>query len=287
MAQQKNRRNALIAALAVLVVALAVGGTIAWLTAQDQVTNTFTVGNFQNPGNEPETDDPEDPNDDSDKNEDDVFNAGGYLFETEWPLNADGTTNIAEMPRLTPGTPTAKNPNVGIGANSDDAYVFLYIQNDSLDKGNAFFTSLAAQAPYFKIQKQWLPVETAEAHESGVVPTASSAIADSEDKTYVDGLFMYVWDETAGEGAGAAATTAQVLHASHEAGKDVYTGELFEFITMPNGVDTRVYKTVDPNVKVYAFIYGAQDGVGDDADGSAAKALEEAIAWAKGIKDSN
>lgn len=46
MAQQKNRRNALIAALAVLVVALAVGGTIAWLTANDTLVNQFTVGSI-------------------------------------------------------------------------------------------------------------------------------------------------------------------------------------------------------------------------------------------------
>lgn len=259
--QKSNKRKYLIGALAVLLVAVVVGGTVAWLTAEDQATNTFTVGSFQDPGKDPETDD----GNDEDKDESETANVGGYLFETAWPLDENGETKEGEEPKLMPGVATPKNPNVGIGAGSDDAYVFLYVVNDSLEEGG----DLASQAPYFTIQKQWMPV-TAE----GVTPT--SATAGGED-AYVDGLFMYVEDNSSDPTSPVplAAPTADGVTSS-------YTGELFEDITMPNGVDTRVYKTSDGNIKVYAFIYGA-DAEAESGDGTAAQALADAINWAKGL----
>lgn len=258
--EKNNKKKFLIGALAVLLVAVAVGGTIAWLTANDQATNTFTVGSFQDPGKDPETD----KGNDEDKDESETDNLGGYLFETEWPLDENGETKEGEEPKLMPGVATPKNPNVGIGAGSDNAYVFLYVENNSLKEDG----DLASQAPYFSIEKQWAPV-TAE----GVTPTSSIAGGEG---AYVDGLFMYVEDNTSSP-ANPVALAAPTGEATSS-----YTGELFEEITMPNGVDTRVYKTSDGNIKVYAFIYGAS-AEAQEGDGSAAQALADAIAWAKDL----
>ena len=260
--EKNNKKKFLIGALAVLLVAVAVGGTIAWLTANDQATNTFTVGSFQDPGKDPETDE----GDDQDKDESETNNLGGYLFETEWPLDENGETKEGEEPKLMPGVATPKNPNVGIGAGSDNAYVFLYVENNSLKEGG----DLASQAPYFTIEKQWKAVTSDET----VAPTASTAV--TEGTAYVDGLFMYVEDNETN-------TNPVPLAAPAEGVTSSYTGELFENITMPNGVDTRVYKTTDGNIKVYAFIYGADAEAQEEDDGSAAQALADAIAWAKGL----
>lgn len=260
--EKNNKKKFLIGALAVLLVAVAVGGTIAWLTATDKATNTFTVGSFQDPGKDPKPDD----GGDEDKDESETVNVGGYLFETRWPLDENGETKEGEEPKLMPGVDTPKNPNVGIGAGSDNAYVFLYVENNSLKEGG----DLASQAPYFTIEKQWAPVT----NDSEVKPTDSAT-----EGAYVDGLFMYVEDNTSSPAnpVALAAPTAEGVTSS-------YTGELFEDITMPNGVDTRVYKTSDGNIKVYAFIYGAS-AEAQEGDGSAAQALTDAIAWAKGLSN--
>lgn len=242
MAQKKNRRNAIIAALAVLVVALAVGGTIAWLTAQDALQNTFTVGNFQDTDREPKPD--EEGDEDLDPSEED--NLGGYLFETEWE---DGSH------KLTVGVPEPKNPNVGVGMGSDKAYVFIYVKNNSLTQE---FQNASA-APYFQIEKQWKAVD-------------GQAVASTADAgSYVSGLFVYT--ETAEQGQPA------ILDPTD---RDVYTGELFETITMPNGVDTRLYKD-NPNIEVYAFLYGADERATVGEGGTAEDAMAAAIGWAQQI----
>lgn len=249
MAQQKNRRNALIAALAVLVVALAVGGTIAWLTAQDALSNTFTVGTFSEPDKEPETDDGGDEDENAGTNE-----ADGYLFETAW--NVDGNPS---GPTLTVGVPESKNPNVGIGEGSDEAYVFIYVKNNALVDGG----DITANAPYFTIEHQWDDVKwqgNSQAHEStNLDPSVPSG-------AYVGGLFGYIGDNLGGE-----------LATLNAADADVYTGELFETITIPNGVDTRLYKQ-NGNIEVYAFIYAA-----DDDEDAEINATREAVAWANKI----
>ena len=52
--EKNNNKKVLIGALAVLLVAVAVGGTIAWLNAQSKLTNSFTVGNITEPEKDPE-----------------------------------------------------------------------------------------------------------------------------------------------------------------------------------------------------------------------------------------
>lgn len=274
MAEKKTKRKGLIAALAVLVLALAVGGTVAWLTAQDALTNTFTVGSINKP------DKPANPDKggDEDKTEDSDGTVDGYLFETKWDQEDDH--------ELTQGVPEPKNPNVGIkaGVGQKDAFVFLYVKNNSLVDSLATAdlagqANLKSYAPYFYIEKQWKAVESDDAVvPKQSVPGNATKNTDRSDQTaYVDGLFMYIGDNSG-------ATTAQPLMAStaSDGTNNVYTGELFEDITIPNDLGkfnvTDVLKNGD--ITVYAFIY-AYDANAEGADGTAAQAQTEAIAWAK------
>ena len=286
MAQKKNRRNAIIAALAVLVVALAVGGTIAWLTATDQLTNQFTVGSIGKPEHPSKPDGGRD--EDEEEGTDDI---DGYLFETEW---------TEESYELKQGVAQDKNPNVGIAKgnteNPNDAFVFLFVENNSL-KGNLGgdkSANLAKYAPYFYLEHQWTPVTAdidGDATAAGVVPVRSTpgnaagvaAAADHEDQTaYVNGLFMFTNDV-------ASATLPQALSATNYTGTNttsIYTGELFEDITIPNDLGGANVQDVltDGDITVHAFIY-AYDAEATGVDGTPQQALEEAIAWAGKIVD--
>lgn len=96
----------LVTALA-LTAALAVGGTLAYLTAQtDTVTNTFTVGNVSITLDEAKVD---------------VY---GNVDEN----TTDRVT--ANTYKLIPGHEYIKDPIVTVEANSEDCYVFVKIEND-------------------------------------------------------------------------------------------------------------------------------------------------------------
>lgn len=74
-----------------VVLLLVAGGTIAWLTAQDSVTNTFTVGKI-----------------------------AITLAEPEWSDDSN---------KIYPGAVIDKNPTVTVTANSEDCYVYVMIDN--------------------------------------------------------------------------------------------------------------------------------------------------------------
>lgn len=74
-----------------VVLLLVAGGTIAWLTAQDSVTNTFTVGKITI-----------------------------SLTEPEWSENNN---------KIYPGAEIPKNPTVIVKANSENCYVYIIIDN--------------------------------------------------------------------------------------------------------------------------------------------------------------
>lgn len=281
MAEKKTKRKGLIAALAVLVLALAVGGTVAWLTAHDQLTNEFTVGSIGKPDKEPGTDDKDDEDGEiEDEEETSTEWNGGYLFETAWDPDADH--------ELTQGVAEPKNPNVGIKAGKDqkDAFVFLYVKNNSLVDSLATAdlagqANLKSYAPYFYIENQWSAVTT----DSAVAPKKSNP--GNEEITgghtgqtaYVDGLFMYVGDAV---GDNRNAAKPLMASAADEGTSNVYTGELFEDITIPNDLGEFNVTDVlqDGDITVYAFIY-AHDANAEGVDGTAAQAQAEAIAWAK------
>lgn len=261
MDHKKKRRSIIVAALVLCLAAVTGLGTLAWLTAQDKVSNVFTTGNFPDPGNKPKPDDP-DSDDDEDKNESNTTSVGGYLFETNWDVNNN---------KLVAGVSVAKNPNVGIGAKGDDAYVFLYVQNNTLQTGK----DVAANAPYFEIEKQWKAVDSC-ADSSTALNEAGTGYVEGK---YVGGLFMYVWNDEKNQ----ATEGPAILVSSETEGKDTYTGELFESVTMPFHADFKDYAST-PQINVFAFIYGADATAKPNEDGSAEAAKNAAIDWMEKIE---
>jgi len=98
----KKKIIAIAAAVAILAVAI-VGGTLAWLTSTDTVTNTFTVGNVQI-----------------------------KLDETAVDANGKATSGArvkANTFHIIPGDVVDKDPTVTVLANSEPCYVYVYIDN--------------------------------------------------------------------------------------------------------------------------------------------------------------
>lgn len=150
---KSKTRSILTVCLALALVASAVLGTIAYMTAQDSKTNTFTVGSFNKPT------DPDHPEQTLDS----------YLIEPSWVENS----------KLVPGGSVAKDPKVGIGAGSEDAYIYVYVDNTTLtDAGKKLVT--------FTLNEGWTAV-------------AGHAVAGDAPNTYVSGLFKYNTKLTGGD----------------------------------------------------------------------------------------
>lgn len=150
---KSKTRSILTVCLALALVASAVLGTIAYMTAQDSKTNTFTVGSFNKPT------DPDHPEQTLDS----------YLIEPSWVENS----------KLVPGGSVAKDPKVGIGAGSEDAYIYVYVDNKTLtDAGKKLVT--------FTLNEGWTAV-------------AGHAVAGDAPNTYVSGLFKYNTKLTGGD----------------------------------------------------------------------------------------
>lgn len=235
----------------VLVALLAAGvGTWAWLSAQEKLDNVFTVGSIDAPDKKPNPVTPEQPGTDNN-------DSHARLFETQWVANS----------KMVPGATVSKNPNVGIKAGSDDAYVFIYVKNAIVKPG----TSLE-KTPYFTLKNtNWKPVE-------GQVKTNQS---DNSGNQYVSGLFMYSKN-----------SAEENLPAKLEANKapqDVYTDELFTAVTIPSAMNNTdvVETTTDPTkqaptMTVSAYIFGAgQNGTEPGENADAQNALNQAKEWAK------
>lgn len=230
MENKKKKRYGIIAALLLLVLAAGVG-TYAWLSATDSKTNEFTVGSIDKPEVKP---DPEQPNkpgtDPTDPSVD------GYLFETKWTDNS----------KMIPDTDINKNPNVGIGKDSDKSYVFIYVKNAIVKDGEGAL----AKTPYFNLNNGWKPVADDQVKTNGI------------DGQYVSGLFMYTADGTS--------TPAELTPAD---GKAAYTGELFSTVHIPAAMNNTDVVT-NPAMKVSCYIFGADQG-------GAQNAIAQAKEWAK------
>ena len=115
---KRKNKNALIAVLLLLIIALlAAGRTIAWLTKTSSISNTFTVGTFTTPKT-----DPKDPTK--------TINIDGNLYEPSWDSKAEH--------KLVPAASFSKDPYVGIGPGSEDAVVYVYVKNTLSNK--VYFT---------------------------------------------------------------------------------------------------------------------------------------------------
>ena len=149
---KSKKRSILIVCLALALVAAAVLGTIAYMTAQDSKTNTFTVGSFNKPT---------DP--------DNHQTLDSYLLEKKWVENS----------KLVPGGSVAKDPKVGIGVGSEDAYIYVYVDNKTL-------TDAKKKLVTFTLGDGWTAV-------------ANHAVEGDDPNTYVSGLFKYNTKLTGGK----------------------------------------------------------------------------------------
>lgn len=112
----------------VLVAALAVGGTLAWLTDQtEEITNTFTVGNITATLTE-------------------TFNAKS---------SADVEKNDVWVGKIVPGDTQVKDPTITIEEGSEACFVYAYIENTVAVDGTIVAT------PDIDTTK-WTPVATAD-----------------------------------------------------------------------------------------------------------------------------
>lgn len=150
MEKRKNNKKKYLALLLALFVCA--GGTMAWLTSESKLTNTFIVGQFT-----PIDKDDQGPTGDDgwDDNKDKDYKLQGNLYEPNWEPNQT----------IAPGSTVAKDPYVGIGPGSEDAYVYVMVKNEM-------------KQVYFTINNEWQPVE-------------NNYSAGPESNTYTEGLFKY------------------------------------------------------------------------------------------------
>lgn len=236
MENKKKKRYGIVAALLLLVLAAGVG-TYAWLSATDSKTNEFTVGSIGKPEVKPDPDHPDKPGTDPTNP-----SVDGYLFETKWNEN--------EEHKMVPGSSMDKNPNVGIGKDSDASYVFIYVKNAIVKDGEGAL----AKTPYFTLNNNWKPVADDQVTTNGT------------GGQYVSGLFMYT--------AGGTGQPAQLTPAD---GKAAYTGELFSTVHIPAAMNSTDVVT-DPAMTVSCYIFGADQG-------DAQNAIEQAKAWVNDLNN--
>lgn len=228
MENKKKKRYGIIAALLLLVLAAGVG-TYAWLTAQSSLPNNFTTAGINKP-----TTDPDHP---SQPLPDDNTKVNGNLTETKWVANS----------KLAPGVSVPKNPNVGIGKGSENAYVYAFVKNETASAGTP-----NSRKTYFTINSGWKAVE--------------ATTVEGEPTHYLGGLFVYVGD----------GTEATPLIASKT--EDKWTGELFSNVTTPKETEQKDFAK-DAKMTVNCFVYAADS----TTEGSPASAEVAAKDWAKGL----
>lgn len=146
MKNSKLRRVLMLVSCAVMIVCLSVGATLAYLTAQTgPVNNTFTVGKVSfgdklgNALDEALVDQygvPQKQTKDDD----------GNVTKTEPVIAVKDATRVTENTyKLVPGHNYTKDPTVHIGADSEDGWLFVRVQNGIADIEATGDTTIAAQ----------------------------------------------------------------------------------------------------------------------------------------------
>lgn len=232
MEQQKKKRTGLVIALVACLALVGVAGVMAWYSSTSEITNNFVDGGITKPGT-----DPTNPNKplNPDVNPDPEHNGhhgqvNGNIVENQWIENS----------KVTPGSSIPKNPNVGIGKNSDSCYVFVNVKNN--------FTSGA----HFTLNNGWKAV--------GATQYKGQA------KEYTGGLFVYV-----GKDVPVNTGNAAILEANPAA--DSWTGEVFSKVKFDADAELGANKTI----KVSAYLVAASNKT-EQID--VAEITDAAKAWA-------
>ena len=151
-----KKKIALMVTSLVLVVAMAVGGTLAYMSHTTQsVENTFTVGSVAITLDEAKV------------------NTAGEKVDADGTVNQNSTARVTEGNeyRLFPGRTYVKDPTVHVTANSEPCYVFVKVENGISDYEVTGEGSIASQ-----IDDSWTLVtgETNIYYYNTLVPTSSS-----------------------------------------------------------------------------------------------------------------
>ena len=246
---QSKRNPLLLLALALLVLAVAIGGTIAWLTASNHVTNTFTVGEITQPDPGPTDPDKPGPNDPD-------CPSGSCPNPDEG--DASMTGNIYEIfkqgSKIYPGATVSKTPWIGVGEKSEPTYVFAYVDNKM-----AASKSDTATAPYFELNDGWVAVGEYATRYTGV---------GANGKTYVGGLFMMSNDQ--------GATAAKLVATDTEA---AWSPALFTEVNVPDNAGADDLSNA-ASMDVWCYLYAAVDEAADNSQ----PAVDAAVAWATAEK---
>lgn len=152
----KGKKKIILIIVALFVLLFGLRGTIAYLTATDEIENEFTIGEINNPSTDPEG------NPFTDPITGDPITLSGNLYEKYW--------DPAVTHKVIPGASFQKEPYVGVGAGSEEAVVYVYVKNDF--PNNVYFT----------LASGWTAVSSGGTDYYTVGPTAG---------TYKSGLFKY------------------------------------------------------------------------------------------------
>lgn len=163
-AKKTNKKSILLLILALALAVAAIAGTVAWLTATDTETNTFTIGAIDEPKDGPT--EPTKPDVPNVPDEPDTYDPStdGYIFEPYWK----------DEQEIAPGGDYAKDPYVGVGAGSEPAYIFVEVEN-----------SFKNDRVYFKLNEGWSAVDG-----------QCESVTIDEVTYYTSGIFTY--DQTIG-----------------------------------------------------------------------------------------
>ena len=116
---KKTRKILAMAACAVLLVCISVGATVAYLTSDDTVTNTFTVGNIKITLDEAKVN----------ANGEPVYVDPVSRDEEVVDDPAEATRVQANDYHLIPGHVYTKDPTVHVDANAEECYLFVKVEN--------------------------------------------------------------------------------------------------------------------------------------------------------------
>lgn len=200
MERQQKKKKGLVIGLVLCLALVGVAGVMAWYASQSSITNTFSTGNIKPPTTDPT--DPQKPIDPTTPPE-----QGGHQGQTDGNIVENKWTPGSA---ITPGSAVPKNPNIGLGKGSDNAYVFVYVKNN-LGEGTSF-----------KLNPKWAPVTGAVTEVAG------------QSGYYKGGLFAYV---------GSTGTDPVMLQASKT--EDVYTGEVFSEVIASADAQIEAKPTMD------------------------------------------
>lgn len=214
MEQKKKKRTGLVIALVACLALVGVAGVMAWYSSTSQLTNNFVDGGITEPGTDPNKPDkplkPEvtpDPEHDGHHGQ-----VNGNIVENQWIENS----------KVAPGSSIPKNPNVGIGKDSDSCYVFVNVKNN--------FTSGA----HFTLNNGWKAVEATQ--------------YKGQANEYTGGLFVYV-------GKNAPVNTGDAARLEANPTADSWTGEVFSKVKFDADARLGANKTI----KVSAYLVAASN----------------------------